>query len=405
MTIRSLHSVALIPRRLAIAATATLTLIAALTSPLDASAKPKNRPSSTKESAFGETDRPDVGESVAKPVDIGDADTWSAYQQKHRFDCMGPIGPALKTPELVKSTTRDVRIDGYRASEIGSDTDKAAVLGILSTVKGAEAATIWNLREFIAHWKKAKAEAILVGGDIATNEDDTALVLYTLGASGLPVYVIIGNNDSRAQFNRAVERVSKRFPNVINMNLVRFVDGDDYDIVSLPGYYDRKFVASGAVCIYKPDHVTELDKLAALANDPIVFLSHGPPKDATPKGIDVVAEGDHVGDPALNTFIDDNKIPFGIFGHIIEAGGIATDLIGKIIKPGTFAKRLYLNPGAASSQPWMLNTDKDTVGMAATLTIKGAEAKFEPIVIPLRAHDDIDASALEEEIDDMRTWR
>jgi Icc-related predicted phosphoesterase len=298
---------------------------------------------------------------------------WTAYQNQFRFECMGPIGPTLTKPFIAAAKNRSVEIRGYTAKELAPKAPGSVKLGIISTTKGFDGLTLWNLRQFIAIWRKEGVSAVLVGGDVGSNEGDIAAVLEVIAAADVPVYAISGNNDPRSQFNRAVLKAATAHPNVVNMNLVRFLDGDGFDLVSLPGYFNKAFAASNAVCVYKEADVGDLAQLTSLANDPVVLLAHGPPRDQGPSGIDRVSDGDNVGYPAINDVLKAEKIQFGVFGHIIEAGGVATKLDGKPIKPGAQSPQLYLNNGAASASPWTMNDGTVSTGMAATITITKAK--------------------------------
>jgi hypothetical protein len=87
-----------------------------------------------------------------------------------------------------------------------------------------------------------------------------------------------------------------------------------------------------------------------------------------------------VGDPDLATAIAEAKINFGVFGHILEAGGRATDLEGKkAVRPGQVASALFVNPGPAFADPWGLNGGGVSHGMAAILTIKNGKGEWQQV--------------------------
>jgi Icc-related predicted phosphoesterase len=161
---------------------------------------------------------------------------------------------------------------------------------------------------------------------------------------------------------------------------VRRVEADGFTLVSLPGYYDKRFFHESAGCQYKADDAGELSRIAKGAPSPVVLVSHGPPRQDGKAAIDVTDDGHNVGDPDLATAIAEAKIPFGVFGHILEAGGRATDLEGKkTIKPGQAAASMYINPGPAFADPWGLNGGAVSHGMAAILNIKGGKGEWQQI--------------------------
>jgi len=74
------------------------------------------------------------------------------------------------------------------------------------------------------------------------------------------------------------------------------------------------------------------------------------------------------------------KIQFGVFGHILESGGRATDLAGKKqVKPNTLSAELFVNPGPAFADPWPLNGGAVSHGMAALLTLRNGKAEWLPL--------------------------
>ena len=83
----------------------------------------------------------------------------------------------------------------------------------------------------------------------------------------------------------------------------------------------------------------------------MALVSHGPPRGEGAEAIDRIYEHRNVGDPAMAAMIKELKIPFGFFGHILEAGGRATDDVGNPIKPGHLSKSLFANAGSASAIP------------------------------------------------------
>lgn len=260
-----------------------------------------------------------------------------------------------------------------------------AKLGLLSAIKDFSPETKKNLEAYVAAFKQANVTAIVVGGDSAYGVDDQdstlADVFGFLGEQGLPVYAIIGNSESRSAFNRGVLSAFRKTKSVINLNIVRRVDGDGYTLVSLPGYFDKRFIGETSGCDYKSEEAQELGKIARGAKNPVVLVTHGPPRQAGKGALDVTQDGKNVGDPDLATAIAEAKIPFGVFGHILEAGGRATDLEGtKPIKQGAKASSIFINPGPAFADPWPLNNGRTSKGMAAVLTLDGAKSSWEQVL-------------------------
>jgi Icc-related predicted phosphoesterase len=295
---------------------------------------------------------------------FAEADSWSAAG--HKF--------------ILKGARAEVRRDGADAAAIKGE----ARLGLLAAVKDFTPETQANLKAFVDAFKRAGVSGLIIDGDSAYGVDDqdtTLTEMFTfLGAQGLPVYAVIGNSESRSSFNRAVLAAYRKYPNVINLDLVRRVDGDGFTILSMPGYYDRRYIHESSGCFYKPEDVQALLGLAKDPGGPIVLVSHGPPRQHGKFALDATNDGQNVGDPELASVMAQAKIPFGVFGHILESGGRATDLAGKKqVKPNSPAAELFVNPGPAFADPWQLNSGAVSHGMAAILTIRGAKAEWQSL--------------------------
>jgi Icc-related predicted phosphoesterase len=310
--------------------------------------------------------------------------SWAEYQAAHSLTCWARDEP-LQPPQTVE-------FGGYRYTFAGTTAKVARLsprakgaeikLGVLSGIKELDAKTRATLDTFLARFKAAGVEALLVGGDNAEDEDNLGAVFEYLGATQLPVYVVIGNWEGRAPFNRALAAASAQHPNLINLQLVRRLDAEGYDVISLGGYFDRQYVRNSGGCVYKPEDAAYLTTLARQADDPVILLMHGPPRQKGKEALDFVPDAGNVGDPEVARAIAEAHIPFGIHGHILEAGLRATDAGGKPVAANKFQSSLFLNPGAANSLPWKLNDGRTDYGSAALLTLKGREAKYEWLVAP-----------------------
>ena len=82
---------------------------------------------------------------------------------------------------------------------------------------------------------------------------------------------------------------------MINLDLVRRVDADGFTLVSLPGYFDRRFIAESSGCNYKPEDAQALGRLARGSKNPVVLISHGPPRQSGKLALDVTTDGKNVG--------------------------------------------------------------------------------------------------------------
>ncbi|MFA6032679.1 MAG: metallophosphoesterase [Myxococcota bacterium] len=276
---------------------------------------------------------------------------WDEYLEKYSFSCIGPTGKLVKEPYKAEIAGKTWEFDGYRARIIkGADPKREIRLGVLSGTKDWAEDTQTNLKFFLEQFKKENVEGVILSGDIAYEEEDLSNIVNLFAEPGWPLYVVIGNNDSRGDFNRVVKKLYKKHPNIVNMDMVRIVEGDGLDFISLPGYYDRKFTRGSSSCTYTEKHVKELLELSDETKNPVFLVTHAPPKQDGKNAIDFAFEAGNVGDPLLAEILPQTKVRFAVMGHIIEAGGKATDLTGKkIVKQGEWAPQLFVNPGSAQS--------------------------------------------------------
>jgi hypothetical protein len=80
----------------------------------------------------------------------------------------------------------------------------------------------------------------------------------------------------------------------------------------------------------------------------------------------------------LTQLIEKKAIPFGLFGHILEAGGAAVgkDMASAVGK-GKLAPNLYVNAGSASGDPLAMNDGGTSYGMAMLFVIEGDKARYD----------------------------
>lgn len=295
-------------------------------------------------------------------------------------ECLG----ALETGEPTEITVggKKAELNGYRLTFKEKDEDDTVTFGVLGNINEDSGENLVNLKKYVEFFKAEKAEAILVTGDTGESKESIARALEPLAETGLPVFVIAGNRECRADYTAALGDLEKTHPNVVNMNRIRFVDFDDADLISLPGYHDRRYMHCDTGCQYFKQDVDALEGLAKEATESVVLVAHGPPKGAARTAIDTT-EGGNVGDAELNALLTRAGISFGVFSNIKEGGGRATDLDGQnLIKEGALADALYLNPGPADAVHWPMNDGTSSVGMAATLTVTGKQASYKVFRAP-----------------------
>lgn len=282
-------------------------------------------------------------------------------------------------PQTVSAGDRTFEKKGAQLTETSSDEDDTAVFGVLANIKEDTAENLSNLDQFLEFFKAKKVDAIVVAGDLGEKSAQIEKVLSKVAGSKLPVFTIIGNLESRAEYATALAAVSARHPQVIDMNQTRLASLDDVAVVSVPGYHNKVYIHAEDGCEYGPGDLEATKAIIkAAGSKTVVLLSHSPPLQEGADALDRTLEQANVGDPALQRLIDDTGVRFGIAPNIHEAGGRATDLAGsKLVPPAEFVDTLFLNPGAADAVAWKMNDGTESIGMAAVLTVKGRQASFE----------------------------
>jgi Icc-related predicted phosphoesterase len=318
---------------------------------------------------------------IALSLAVAAASPLQKFLADNEITCIGKADFKLDTAAVFSSGPYNFSVTGGTASVHAANPGTEARLGLLAAVKDFSPETKANLEQFLTQFRKAGVNGLVVDGDSAYGADDQdgtlADLFGWLGSQGLPVYAVIGNSESRSAFNRALAAAP---PNVLNLDLIRRVEIDGATLISLPGYYDARYIAESAGCRYSTEDAQELPKLARGAVSPVVLISHGPPRQQGKLAIDAAADGRNVGDPDLADAISQAKIPFGVFGHILEAGGRATDLAGTHpVRPGVASTSLYVNPGPAFADPWGLNGGGVSHGMAAILILKDGKGQWLPV--------------------------
>ncbi len=319
------------------------------------------------------------------PVDDSPLDpkTWAEVPGKLGGQCPGPLF-TLPKPEPVTIGDAAWTIEGSTMRRDGGPWQGPLTFGVLGAVKDAEPGTRKNVQKAMKLFTKQKVDFIVVNGDIAES-NEVRQVFKMLGEElKLPVFLHSGNIEWTSAFTEAFVEMAPLHPHLVNMNWIRHVDFGGVHLVSLPGWSVRRYVKDGA-CFYDADNVFALRPLVQelqQKGDVVVLTAHGPPKSFGKAAIDTADLPDgkqNVGDAALQQLILDEKIPFGLFSHILEAGGRATSDLkkGAPLKLPMKAPvdRLYINAGSASSFGWQMNDGSTSRGLAAVVAIDGGKAK------------------------------
>ena len=254
----------------------------------------------------------------------------------------------------------------------------------MGAIKDPTKGTQKNLKKFARWFKKQGVNLVVVNGDLALDEFDLEEVLAAIGAIyKVPILVHSGNSESRTSFNRMVTEAQKKYPLLINGNFVRRIDWGEFSLFTLPGYHDKRFFGTRSACAYDKRHTNALvTEIAKAKGRTAVLIAHGPPKLKGAVALDKIIQGKHVGDPMITALMKAAKIRYGIFGHILEAGGTLASRSGRAVaQEGKAYKSLMVNVGSACNFPLNLLGKKESRGMAAVVTLskKTGEATFKRI--------------------------
>jgi hypothetical protein len=310
-----------------------------------------------------------------------------ALQEERSADEVAAMDRGGKTAECVGKFTEDgpvkpLGIAGggwmQRGARVDADLGGGPVtIGVIGDIKRADDDTLRNLRHFVKEFRKAGVKAVLVAGDVAETSAGARDSLDILATVEVPLLVIPGNRESYGRYKSAMADLGRRHPNLIDMARVRLVDTKRFAVVSLPGYYDPKYVHARDGCLYRDEHVLALPDIAAKGSGkPMILLAHSPPKASGKGAIDYADAGSNVGDPTMTKMLNASKaFDVGVYANLHETGGRAAraDLKTRV-RPGTWVKDIHLITGSANAMPWGMLDGSTSEGMAGLLDI-GADGR------------------------------
>ncbi len=281
--------------------------------------------------------------------------------------------------ETVRLTPLTLERDGLNLKISGLKSASVTV-GLLSGIAQATPENFANLDFFLARFKEAGVQIIAVLGGLGTEESDTDGILRKIAAAPVPILLVPGAEENFDVFRKLIERHKKQFPQLVDMTRVRRVQVGTTTFVSLPGYYKPFYLtAKDRGCAYQKEDV-ELSFKLFDEKATNVLLAPSPPRG---KGIDAVdrARGQvNIGDPELVRLLDEQKIKFGLFGHVYESGGHAVKEDHQTpVAAGIWADALFLQAGAAEALPMFLVGEGRSAGMAQIVSITGGRARYQTV--------------------------
>ncbi len=302
--------------------------------------------------------------------------TWDDVPDYYGSKCPGPFFE-LKEPKTVEVGKRTFTILGSTLRLEGGPWKGPLKIGVLGAVKDPDYDTRVNIKKAMRMFKRYGVQFVVVNGDLVGDEaGDLAKVVRMLGEEiPLPIFAHSGNYEWTTAFTETLAEEAKTHPQLFNMNILRHVDFGGVHLFSLPGWSNRQFVKAAA-CYYGTKDVDALEEQIrpiAERGDVVIITAHGPPRGRGRQSIDFAFDAGNVGDEDLQRLIKDVPVHFGLFSHILEAGGRATsDVVRQppIRMPMRRPQRsLYLNAGSASSFSWRMLNRRTSRGMAAIFVL------------------------------------
>lgn len=310
-------------------------------------------------------------------------------------ECAAPIDPGPTTD--VKIGERAAKLSGAHLTFSDKDTDGELVLGLVGPINEDSGENMLALKRYVKFFQDEKADAIVVTGDVGDINAGITRVLKELAGAKVPVLVLAGNQECRAEFTDGVTAAQRDATNIVNMNTTRVVEFPELLLVSLPGYHDPNYIKCSTGCRYFQTTLDEVVREAKDAKVPVALVSHGPPRGSGNQALDFAGAAGNVGDTAIASAIEAGKIAFAFASNIKEAGGRATaDAAGTtLVKESTPSKSLFINPGPADTFGWEMNDGTKSVGMAAVFKLKGTEGAWKGFRMkPLSAGEKAEAKKL-----------
>ncbi len=304
--------------------------------------------------------------------------TWEQAVEKWGHQCPGPFF-TLPEKTTVQAAGRTFEIEGstLRLVSGGGAWKGPLKIGVLGAIKDAEYKTKQNIQKAAREFKKLGVHIVVANGDLIGDEaGDLAKVAKMLGDTiKVPIFVHSGNYEWTSAFTETFNGQGGAYPHIFNMNLLRHVDLGGVHLFSLPGWSVRQFVKPAA-CYYDSDEVKALEEQlrpVVQKGETVVLLAHGPPRGRGKQSLDFAASAGNVGDEHLQRMLRDVPVKFGIFSHILEAGGRATTDVERqpplklpLRRP---VDKLYINAGSASAFGWQMLDKKTSHGMAAVVVV------------------------------------
>jgi Icc-related predicted phosphoesterase len=319
-------------------------------------------------------DAPPVVDEAPREDPFAVPSTLDEIAARYEFKCPVPFFE-LDTPGTRSVGPWTFRVLGSTIVKEGGAFQGPLVIGVIGAPKDPTEATRMNVRRAMSAFEDAGAHIVVVNGDLAEDNEITLVMTMLAEEIRLPLFVHAGNIEWAGNFTQAVVKASEKHDHIVNMNWHRHVDLGGIHLVSMPGYWNPKYTRVGA-CRYLE---TDLDALRGhlttlkATGERVIVTSHAPPRGNGARALDLAFDAGNVGDPRFQRILIEEGVRYGLFSHILEAGGRAVDDLEaeKDLKLPMRAptERLYINVGSASAYPWTMLDGKAKKGLAGIFTL------------------------------------
>jgi len=214
-----------------------------------------------------------------------------------------------------------------------------------------------NSQFFANQLKQEGVDVYFLAGDLShsfgdydgakDDYDEILSVVEPVAATGKLVLAVPGNHEQRKAYGKALEHLTSKYSNIVDMQKIPVADLDDLTIVALGGNDNPQFNVPEGYLLSGED----FERIGELAkkyqkDKPLLVATHVPQRYHTKQGLDVVDRGGmNVGAVDLTRVRRAIGSKFAVSGHIHEAYGLITP-DEQPVKQGELSDRLDFNPGA-----------------------------------------------------------
>lgn len=293
-----------------------------------------------------------------------------------------------------RNITLENKVYSVQNNELKQKTDhfNSIKFGIVSDIHNE----IEKAEKIAKKFNEEEVDSVIVAGDMSRHFNDKKNVpeekeirdsLIPFLETGKPVYVIAGNHETKNTYFKTTQELAGKYNNLFDLATLKYVDLQGTNLFGVSGGSPSPI---GGFSVKQ--EAKSVDKsVFDLDNDPVLMISHMPPRFNHEEAIDClhyvklkngkIIKDRHKGEKAiyegkaiekinlrnkgreeLTNLIEKVDIEFGVHGHYHMNKG-ANDFEKNILE-NIYVEQLFMNPGACQYD------------MAGILIIKGREAKY-----------------------------